>query len=297
MPELPEVITTVSFLKQKAINKRIKEIFLFDDLILKKPSKKEFQAILKGKKIHNLTYKGKNVLFFLEDDFILLIHQKLSGHFLFGKWDKRKKESLLQGPLKSDRFNQFIRLILVLEDGFEIALSDLRRFAKVILDKKDKILKELEKEVGPDILEVNFSEFLQRLQQSKRRIKDALLQQNLISGIGNVYSDEALWYTKIHPFTRIGDLSKNDLQRLFKALKKVIQISIKMKGISTGTYRTPEGIKGKYTEIRKVYRRKGEKCFRCQSKITAFKIGPRHTYFCPKCQKLTEKNQNNKIKY
>lgn len=285
MPELPEVITTVNYLKPRVVNKRIKEVFLFDPLILKRPSKAKFQKQLTGKKILDLTYRGKNILFFLEGNLVLLIHQKLSGHLLFGQWDKKKKESLLEGPLKEDRFNQFIKLILVLDDGSEIALSDVRRFAKVILEEKEKLSKILDKEVAPDILQVSFVNFYRRMKKSKRKIKDALLQQNSISGIGNVYSDEALWYAKIHSFTRADLLGKKDYQKIFQALKKVIRTSIKAQGISTGTYRTPRGIRGNYTRIRKVYRRKGEKCERCQTKIAALKFGPRHTYFCPKCQK------------
>jgi len=293
MPELPEVITTVNQLKaKKVVGRKIRQVFLYDRKILKKPNKTKFIKELVNRKILDLSYRGKNILFFLDNDWILLIHQKLSGHLLFGKWDKKKKESLIEGPLKEDRFNQFIRLILVLDNGFEIALSDVRRFAKIILEKKTKLLNDLAKEVAPDILNISFSEFAQKVKKTNRTIKEALLQQNLVSGIGNVYSDEALWFAKIHPLTKANQLSLKQLRKLFLALRKVIRQSIKKQGISTGTYRTPLGVKGKYTWIRKVYRRKNENCYRCQTKITALKIGTRHTYFCPKCQKSRQSRPN-----
>jgi len=287
MPELPEVETTVNFLKEKILGKKIKEVFVEAKEIIKKPKIETFKKIIKGKQIKDIQRKGKNILFFLSKDYILLFHLKLTGHLLLGKWKKEKGKwvSLKEGPLKEDPLNKFLRVIFILNDGKMLALSDLRKFAKIELAKKKEILKELEK-LGPDPLEISFEEFKKRIQKRKKsEIKKVLMQQEVISGIGNIYSVEALWEAKISPFRKVKDLSENELKKLFQSIKKILKEAIKLQGESISDWRKPNGEKGNYDKIRRVYRKEGEKCQRCGKEILKKTQGQRSTYFCANCQK------------
>ena len=287
MPELPEVETTVNFLKKKILGKKIKDVVVEAKEIIKKPKIETFKKIIKGKQIKDIQRKGKNILFFLSKDYILLFHLKLTGHLLLGKWKKEKGKwvSLKEGPLKEDPLNKFLRVIFILNDGKMLALSDLRKFAKIELAKKKEILKELEK-LGPDPLEISFEEFKKRIQKRKKsEIKKVLMQQEVISGIGNIYSVEALWEAKINPFRKVKDLSESDLRKLFQSIKKILKEAIKLQGESISDWRKPNGEKGNYDKIRRVYRKEGEKCQRCGKKILKKTQGQRSTYFCASCQK------------
>jgi formamidopyrimidine-DNA glycosylase len=184
--------------------------------------------------------------------------------------------------------NKFIHIIFFLDDKRMLALSDLRKFARIEL-WSNKELKESGKmeEFGPEPLEkdFNFGDFKEALRKKKGRVKQVLMDQTVIAGVGNIYSDEALWESGVHPSRRIPDISDKELEKLYKALIDVLKLSIKLKGESISDYRRISGEKGKFDPMRKVYRREGKECFKCGSKIKRIKIGGRSSYFCPKCQK------------
>jgi len=287
MPELPEVETTVRKLKVKLEGRKIKDVWSDWNKLVKKPKSFDlFKKLIKGKTIKRIFRKGKIILFELSDDLMLLIHQKLTGHLLYGKWKKQGNKwiSEIEGPLKEDPMNKFLHLILFLDNGWQVALSDLRKFAKVELGPREEIEKEL-KELGPDPLEIDFVQFKKRLQTKKGKIKQVLMDQTVISGVGNIYSDEALFESKIHPKREISKMTEEDFRNLYKSLQEVLKKSIKLKGESISDYRTPEGEKGGFDKLRKVYRREGEKCVRCSGFIKRMKIGGRSAYYCSKCQK------------
>jgi len=287
MPELPEVETTVRELKKKILSKRIINAWTDTPKLIKKPSSfKIFLKEIKGKKINNIERKGKNILFFLEKNKILLIHQKLTGSLLLGKWEFRNKKwvSKIPGPLLTDKMNQFIHFVLFLSDGEMLALSDLRKFAKVELAKNKEIEKELEK-IGPNPLKIDFETFKKRIRSSKGKIKKVLMDQTVISGIGNIYSDESLFLAKISPLRQVKDISDSELKKLYVSLQNILKEAIKLKGESISDWRNPNGEKGKVDKILKVYRREGKKCFRCGSLIERVKVNGRTAHFCPKCQK------------
>jgi len=288
MPELPEVETTVRDLKKKVLKRTFLDVWCDFPKMIKSPKNfEEFKRKIKNKKILNVWRAGKNIIFDLSQNFSLLIHQKLTGHLLYGKWQmtKEKWQALKEGPLKDDPMNRFLHLVFQLDNGFQIALSDLRKFAKVELAKTEEIKEEL-KSLGPDPLKISFEEFKKRLTSRKGKIKQVLMDQEVISGVGNIYSDEALFLAKIHPFKETSKLKENELEELYQALRKVLKKAIELKGESISDYRTPSGERGGFDKLRKVYRREGEKCFRCGTTIKRVKIGGRSAHFCPKCQKL-----------
>jgi formamidopyrimidine-DNA glycosylase len=193
-----------------------------------------------------------------------------------------------KGSFMDDPMNKFIHIIFFLDDKRMLALSDLRKFARIEL-WSNKELKESGKmeEFGPEPLEkdFNFGDFKEALRKKKGRVKQVLMDQTVIAGVGNIYSDEALWESGVHPSRRIPDISDKELEKLYKALIDVLKLSIKLKGESISDYRRISGEKGKFDPMRKVYRREGKECFKCGSKIKRIKIGGRSSYFCPKCQK------------
>lgn len=289
MPELPEVETTVSYLRNKISGLKIIDVWLDASSIIKKPNISLFKKGLKGRKIENLLRIGKNIIFELDSNRAILIHQKMTGHLLLGKWQKLKGvwRPLKEGPL-SDSMNRFLHLIFFLDNGDMLALSDLRKFAKVIFDDKNKIfsLPEILK-LGPDVLKVSFDEFKKRIISKKeRKIKQVLMDQEVVSGIGNIYSDEILFASKINPFKKVKNLKQKELKNLYTSTKKILDSAVRLKGESFSDYRTPDGKKGNFDKIRKVYRKQGQKCPYCKGLIQRKKIGGRSAHFCPNCQPL-----------
>ncbi len=291
MPELPEVETIVRDLKTKVLGRTFVDVWTDFQRILKKPNSfEEFKKQIKGKKILSVWRRGKNIIFDLSKNLSLLIHQKLTGHLLYGTWDTKQGEWIVKekGPLR-DPVNRFIHLMFWLDNGKMLALSDLRKFAKVELWNKDE-LKESEeiKSLGPEPLERDFTfkKFKEILQQAHGKIKQVLMDQTAIAGIGNIYSDEILWMAKTHPFKTILDLNEEKLKAIYKAMRVILPRAIKLGGESFSDYRRISGEKGFYDKARKVYRREGEKCSRCGTIIKRAKIGGRSAHFCPKCQVL-----------
>jgi len=315
MPELPEVQTIVDDLKKKIIGRKIIGAWFDAPKLIKKPKPAEFEKIIKGLKIIDIKRRGKNILIYLKkcqmsdvecQMFLLLIHQKLTGHLLCGKWElkcanrnitfqmlsqmkcnkKIEVKSLLKGPLQ-EKVNNYIHLIFYLDNGWQMALSDLRKFAKIIFGQKEEIEKLPElAELGLEPLGKSFSvyKFISLLSFQKRKIKQILMDQKIIAGIGNIYSDEILWQAKINPFEITKKLKTEKLKNIYSAMRQILKKAVKLRGTSISDYRDTAGKSGGYAEIRKAYQREGEPCPRCGTLIKRVKIGGRSAHFCPKCQ-------------
>jgi formamidopyrimidine-DNA glycosylase len=290
MPELPEVETTVSQLNKEVLGRKILDCIIETKKLIKKPkSIQAFRKQIKGAKIEKIWRRGKNIIFELSNKKFLLVHLKLTGHFLIGKWKKEKNNwTVVEGnEALKDPMNRFLRIIFLLDDGRELALCDLRKFAKIeILEKKD-LEKQLSK-LGPEPLDESFTleKFKEILSKVKKgKIKKVLMDQQKIAGIGNIYSDEILWEAKVHPAKNVKKLKEEEIKKIFEAMKKILKKGIESGGESISDFRQITGEKGKFDEQRKVYKREGEKCFRCGAKIKRMKFGERSSYFCPLCQK------------
>ncbi|MEK7062279.1 MAG: bifunctional DNA-formamidopyrimidine glycosylase/DNA-(apurinic or apyrimidinic site) lyase [Patescibacteria group bacterium] len=315
MPELPEVETIVNDLKKKIVGRKIVGVWFNAPKLIKsvswrtKPNKLEKQ--IKGLKIIDVKRRGKNILIYLTNNFLLLIHQKMTGHLLYGKWsfgkaqDKQKVivRSLIKGALE-EKVNNYIHFILYLGNGWQVGLSDLRKFAKILFGPKDEIenLPEL-KNLGPEPLEKSFNviKFVKLIKSQKRKIKQVLMDQEIIAGIGNIYADEILWEAKIHPLKQANKLSGKESKEIFLAMKEILKKAVKLRGTSISDYRDAFGKSGGYAKMLKVYphtkreysrygvgvyRRENEPCPRCGSMIKRIRIGGRSSHYCPKCQKI-----------
>jgi len=210
----------------------------------------------------------------------------MTGHLLYRErgWKNKVKKN---HPLL-DPYNQYIRTIFYLDKNRELAFSDLRRFGEILLinTSQESEVPRLKK-LGPEPLEpkFNFSRLKKVLKNKKGQIKTALLDQSVIAGIGNIYADEILWESQIHPRTKIDQLTTGQNKKLFFSIKKVLRRAVRYRGTSVADYRDLSGKKGKYQQIRKVYQRTGEPCPRCKTLIKKIKINNRGTNYCPYCQK------------
>lgn len=310
MPELPEVQTIVDDLNKKVANLKItsvwldwpKHINLLENKkgilkLIKKPSLKDFEKIIKGKKIIKAHRRAKNVLIDLSDGYMMLVHQKMTGHLLVGKWDVSSGKSVAIGSksIATDPYNRFVHVIFYLSDGNMLALSDVRKFAKIILGKKEDLenLPEL-KELGPEPLDkvFKFNNFKEIISKKTGKIKQALMDPKVIAGIGNIYSDDILWLARINPFKPANKIPKDKLKDLFKAIRTILNKAIKLRGSSISDFRDTSGEKGGYGNVMLVYKRDGEKCLRNDGGIIVVKkIGGRSARFCPICQKLAQNNE------
>lgn len=288
--------TTVRGLKEKILERFFVDVWTDFQKLIKKPKTfEQFKKEIKGKKIENIWRRGKNIIFTLSENKSLLIHQKLTGHLLVGQWSFNKGFWGVEtkGPL-NEKINSYIHLLFTLDNGQMLALSDLRKFAKIELwETKELENSEEMKKLGPEPLDKSFTferlrEALKDYLQLKRKgkIKQVLMDQNIIAGVGNIYSDEILWRAKIHPLKEVSKLTEKELKKIYKFLKEVLKKAIKVKGESFSDYRTPSGEKGGFDSLRKVYQREGERCSSCKNIIKRVKMAGRSAHFCPVCQKL-----------
>ena len=296
MPELPEVETTVKELKKELLGSIILDIWTDWPKTIRNISLKNLKAKIKGEKILNIKRRAKLIIFLLSQHKILLAHQKMTGHFLIGQWryqkkSKRKWLPLSTGPLQ-DKINTYFHLVFKLDDGRQLAFSDLRKFGWLKLYEKIKLedLPEI-KRLGPEPLSPKFTPQIlaKRLKKTRRPIKQALLDQQIIAGIGNIYADESLFAAKIHPLTPANSLKSHQIKALYQAIRQILKQAIKYQGttILSGAeeFRLPQGKRGQYQNHCYVYRRTGEACRICGAKIQRIKIGQRSSHFCPNCQK------------
>ncbi len=275
MPELPEVQTVVNHLAKKIIGK----IFSDSEVRVKKMVNKNFSKLIKNKKIIKIRRRGKLIIIELSDNKYLLVHLKMTGQLIFV--DQKGRASGGGHPINSKDFdltkpNKFTHIILKFKDGSHLLFHDLRKFGwmKIVNDQR---LSLIEREYGVEPLSKDFT--LNKFQdilrkRSNLKIKQLLMRQELIAGIGNIYADESLFEARIRPQRTI---------RLLKPLE--IKEAIKFGGTSVNTFVHPSGKKGNFIKKLKVYQRAGKKCLRCGSILRKTKIGGRGTVYCEKCQK------------
>jgi len=300
MPELPEVQTTVNGLNKKVLNCTFVDVWSDWEKIIKKPvSFEQFKKEIKNQKIKKIWRRAKNIIVDLQaapalsavEGYSLLIHQKMTGHLLVGKWKVESKKWIPEdkkSPL-NDPYNRFLHVIFFLDNGQMIALSDARKFAKIELWKTEELLNSKEfKNLGPEPLEKSFTfnKFKKVFENKKGRVKQAIMDPAVIAGIGNIYASEALWAAKIHPEKNVAKLSEKELKSLYQAIQKVLTLGVKLGGESFSDYRKPDGTKGDFDSERRVYKREGQKCARCGEKIKRIKVAQRSAFFCPHCQSL-----------
>lgn len=291
MPELPEVETIRRDLIKNVGGRRITGVNFLWSGILKGISPDKFTGLISGRVIKDVQRRAKNLAIILDDGNALLFHMKMTGHLIVtgndwevdsqGRWISKDKN---QSPLK-DPLNQYIRVIFSLDNGKILAFSDLRKFAYVKYLDQGELVKVFE-EYGPEPLTDEFSaEYLITIFAKKKLpIKKVLMDQTLIAGIGNIYADEILYDSKIHPFTKASSLTETEIRQIYKSTREILSKAVELRGTSTSDFRDTEGKKGRYGDVLKVYRRNGKPCFKDGVEIERITVGGRGTHYCPKEQ-------------
>lgn len=305
MPELPEVQTTVNGLKKYTVGLTITDVwtnynspYFKGSNTIKDPIYfKYFKKETVNQKIIKIERRAKNILISLSNNKTILVHMKMTGHLLFGLYEfvKNNKTDPWK-PLKpeglKDPFNKRVRFIICFDNGQHLALSDTRRFAKVtLIESKNIHQSEHLKDLGPEPLDKAFDFKIFESQINIRpywKIKQALIDQSLVAGIGNIYADESLWRAGIHPAQKVNEISTPKLRQLFKAIKLTLSRGIDLGGDSMSDYRNILGLKGNFQEQHKAYRRTNEKCSKkgCGGTIRRIVVVGRATHYCDRHQKL-----------
>jgi len=301
MPELPEVQTTVD-----GINSYIKDRTITDvwtDIAVDSPSLpshhsstkslaffKVFKKNVINGKVTGAERRAKNIFIHLSNDHTIWIHMKMTGHLLYGRYLFDKKQSVWIPDKKEtnealrDPFNKYLHTVFTLDNGRQLALSDVRKFAKVSMIKTSD-LPELYKDFGPEPLEPSFTFSVFDSQVNKRPtrpIKQVLLDQKIIAGIGNIYSDEALWIAGIHPLRKVSDIEEFEMKLLYKGVISALKKGIDFGGDSTSDYRDINGNRGEFQGKHEAYRRTGKPCRKkgCTGTIERIAFSGRGAHFC-----------------
>jgi formamidopyrimidine-DNA glycosylase len=290
MPELPEVETTKNDLAKAVISKKITGLWigLPKKVLIKSDFKnRNAEEIVFKETIEKIERKGKNIIFILSGQKSILIHQKISGHLLLGKWERFSGKWVTSDVNLSEKTNSFIHFIVFLNNGQMISLSDPRQFFKVEIWKSDDLKKSKTiRKMGPDALEIKEKEFKKLLEKRSGEIKKLLMNQEFLSGIGNIYSDEILWEAQISPFRKAKSLTEKEKNHLFCSINKILRKALRLKGDSISDYRLINGEKGEYQNFHNVYQREDLFCKRKDGGIIKRKkFGNRHLRYCPVCQK------------
>lgn len=295
MPELPEVETIVRDLNKQTKNLRIKKF----EIVNKLPGRVHspvnlpenlFKRKIIGKKIKKVSRRAKIILFDLHDSY-LLIHLKMTGQLVYKRSAAGVSKVIAGGhpiigvDLKLP--NKFTRAIFTFNNKANLFFNDVRRFGWLKLLERGEWQNQL-KSMGTEPLSRDFTlnrfgEILSR--KGGATIKQALMDQKYLAGIGNIYADESLFLAGVKPSRRVKFLKKEEIKRVHQAVIRVLKKAIKYRGTSFSDYLDPAGNRGNFIKYLKVYGRKDEKCKRCGSLIKKIKLGGRGAHWCGKCQK------------
>jgi len=297
MPELPEVQTVVNDLNEKIKGDIITEFWSEWPKAIKGKTLAVFTKEIVGRKILGVRRIGKNIFLDLSGSKTLYIHLKMTGHLLIKSNPPvggQNNKSQINPKLKThdyfeDRVNQYIRHKFFLDKNKVMEFSDVRKFAKIVLDDtgKNAQLPEI-KALGVDAVSPEFTlqKFNKILDLKKNTpIGVLLMEQSLIAGIGNIYRSEILYVAGILPSKKATDVAKEERKKLFQAIGKILQKAIKLRGTSDSDYRDTSGAPGGFQKVLQVYRKAGEKCLKCDTIIVRDKLGQRSVFYCPVCQK------------
>jgi formamidopyrimidine-DNA glycosylase len=282
MPELPEVETVARDLRPRLVGATIVGVRSSWARTLKTHTAIDFADAVVGRTIAAVGRRAKMLVIELSGDAALTIHLKMTGQ-------------LFVVPAATPE-DPYIRLVFELADGREWRFRDIRKFGKVGLYGRDPVTGELVTEVGggavfaaigPEPLDPAFTvrDFRRRLRRRKGRLKSLLLDQSFIAGVGNIYADEALWSSRLHPLRSAASLRPPDERRLYEAIRSILAEAVERRGSSIDDYTAPDG-DGAMQEHLAVYQRTGEPCLRCGRPIKRVVVGARSTHFCSWCQRL-----------
>src|SRR3989338_2907465 len=279
MPELPEVETICRQLSKLIVGKKIKEVEVKLAKLVKAPLT-DFRHAVNEAKIKSVARRAKLVILGLDNGWSMIIHLKMTGQLIYQSTINNQQLTIE---------NKHTHAVFYFTDGSKLLFNDLRQFGYIKLIRTDELGEFFVKEgTGPEPLAEDFTlaKFEALLvKKPKAKIKQFLMDPKNIAGIGNIYSDEILFFAGVHPLRRNHDLKKKEIKKIFQGIKKILPDAIKLKGTSANNYLDAFGRKGEFLKKLKVYGREGQKCVKCKGNVYRIKINGRSAHFCPLCQK------------
>ena len=272
MPELPEVETVINTIRPHIVNKEIEKIEVYYDRLIQS-NLDEFKTKLINQKFINVTRYGKFIFLHLTNDFVIITHLRMEGKFRFENSHNLRKKHTSAG--------------FFFKDGTSLAFDDTRKFGLMYLSdeanfKETKMIKKLGIEANK--ISENDYEFLIKKFKKNKCIKELLLDQSILAGIGNIYADEILFSTKINPFRKGNDISDEKYHEIFQASNQILNKAITLGGSTIHSFHPSEGVDGKFQETLLCYGKSGTPCPNCNTTLHKDFIGGRGTTFCPNCQ-------------
>jgi len=271
MPELPEVETVKNVLKKKLINQCIKRVeVLYKNII--ETNLNDFIYNLPGEKIVDIKRQGKYLIFEL-DNYYLVSHLRMEGKYFIKD--------------VNDKIEKHEHVIFYFDD-FTLRYHDTRKFGRMDLVSKDKLYIDTAlSHLGIDANSKDLTiDYLKEKLNKNKPIKTLLLDQDIIAGIGNIYADEILFASCIHPETHGNKLNNKDINNIIDNSKKILDKAIINGGTTIRSYTSSLGVTGHYQDYLMVHQQEGKKCPICKSIIKKIVVGGRGTYYCPHCQRL-----------
>jgi formamidopyrimidine-DNA glycosylase len=293
MPELPEVETIINDLNKKVLDLEIKNIQIKKPKIVKNSNKK-FVDFLLANKFKKIVRRGKLIIFSFNDkDEFMLVHLRMTGQLIYkyqSSQGGRKRDKIIAGGHSQEKTldnlpNKYTHVIFTFKNKTQLMYNDLRQFGYLqLVDKKE--LDEILNKFGYEPLEKEFNlrNFKKLTKGSKRNIKAFLLDQSLIAGIGNIYADEVLFASSVHPKRSVDTLSDNEQKKIHSNIKKILRKAVRYRGTTFNDYLDADGNKGGFGKMLKIYGRNGKACLECGSIIKKTKVAGRGTRHCRKCQ-------------
>ncbi len=281
MPELPEVETVCRGLRGSVLDHTIEHVTVAappKSIVVSDAFKpKTFADVLRGRTIERVDRHGKNILMRLTGEITLWVHLKMTGRFIY--------------PANGHVSDRHDLVLFDLSNGTResslLIFNDYRRFGRLRLFTNDELwLQKGLRELGPDALEITADVFVELCRRRPRQIKPALMDQSFIAGVGNIYADESLWLSRIHPRKLTTAIAPRKLRELHGNFQALMRKAIRLMGTSVDSYAGINGKPGRFQKYLQVYNQAGEPCPRCENVIVREKIGSRSAHFCRSCQRL-----------
>lgn len=309
MPELPEVEYTARQLRESVVGAIIRNALVFWDRTIGHPDLPDFLAEIAERRIEGVRRRGKFLVLDLNGDLLLTVHRRMTGNLLLlppgweidvslretspAAWGTKGPTFKRIGSTQSSESSEnnpellYCRVCFNLTDGRRLLFTDPRKFGRIELWPREREQEALEG-LGLEPLSDEFTveQLEQTLAGRKGAIKQVLLDQEVVAGLGNIYADESLFYAHIHPLRRANSLTPAEVQALHEGIVVVLMRSIKHGGTSFSEYRDLWGEAGDNYNHMRVYHQQGKPCARCGTPIERIVVGQRSTHFCPNCQKL-----------
>ncbi len=276
MPELPEVETIRRGLEREAVGKRFKSVEVHGTRTVRRQSKKEFIERLTGAKVKSVKRRGKYLLIDLDSSDLLVIHLRMSGQ--------------LRKAVPKDPVEKHTHVVLTFTQGGQLRFVDPRTFGEMFLTRPDVMADEVPElaELGMDpvIDPIPWVKFGTELVRRTTKLKQLLMDQSFIAGIGNIYSDEILWEAGLRHDRTPRSLSNMEMRRLHRAIVEILHEAVKYRGstLADRQYVDLAGKPGDFAQFHQAYDREGKPCRRCRSVIVREKVAGRSSFYCPNCQ-------------